>query len=71
MRRSILLLLAAVVGLVSGLITAFDLVPRVRLVEVVTLFFSAFGAGATMVGAIIEIRKSRRLPPAPRPPQRA
>ena len=59
MRRAILLLLAAVVGLGSGLVTALDLVPRVRLVEAVTLFFSAFGAGATMVGAIIEFRKAR------------
>lgn len=60
MRRTALLLLAAVVGTASGLLGAMEMVPRVRLVEVFTLFFSAVGAGATLVGAVIEFKRVRR-----------
>jgi hypothetical protein len=70
MRRATLLLIAAFVGLASGLVTSFGLVPRVRLVEVLTVFFTAFGAGATLVGAVLEFRKARRPGTGLQPPGR-
>lgn len=55
-----LLVLATVIQLITALASVFTLVPRVRLVEAVTVFATAFGAGATFVGGVIEIRKERR-----------
>ena len=57
--RSVLLLAPAVVGIVVSITTALALVPRVRTVEVITIFASAFGSGAALTGALLEYRKSR------------
>ena len=57
--RSVLLLLPAVLGIVMAVTTALALVPRVRTVEVITIFASAFGSGAALTGALVEFRKSR------------
>lgn len=55
-----LLFLAAIIQVVLGIASTITLVPRIRLVEAVTVFATAFGAGATFVGGVIEIRKERR-----------
>lgn len=55
-----LLLFAAIVQVVLGALTAAALVPRIRLVEAVTVFATAFGAGATLVGGLVEFKKARR-----------
>jgi hypothetical protein len=57
--RSVLLLLPAALGIVVSITTALALVPRVRTVEVITIFGSAFGSGAALTGALLEFRKSR------------
>jgi hypothetical protein len=59
--RSVLLLLPAALGIVMALTTALGIVPRVRTVEVITIFGSAFGSGAALTGALIEFRKSRAV----------
>jgi hypothetical protein len=57
--RAVLLLAPAALGVVISITTALALVPRVRTVEVVTIFASAFGSGAALTGALVGFRKSR------------
>jgi hypothetical protein len=57
-RRSAGLLASSAIGVAISLASAFSLVPRVRPVEVLTIFGSAFGAGASLAGAIISRRQS-------------
>lgn len=54
------LLAPAIVGIVISLATALALVPRVRTVEVITIFGSSFGSGVAFSAALTEFRKSRR-----------
>ena len=56
MKRSMLPLLAAVIGALTSLTAGIALVPRVRLVEVIQLFFGAFAAGAGFVAAIFQYK---------------
>jgi hypothetical protein len=58
--RTRLLLIAAIIQVVLAALTVTALVPRVRLVEAVTVFATAFGAGATFVGGLAEFRKARK-----------
>jgi hypothetical protein len=58
--RTKLLLFAAIIQVVLAALTVTALVPRVRLVEAVTVFATAFGAGATFVGGVAELRKARK-----------
>ena len=58
--RTRLLLFAAIIQVVLGIITATALVPRIRLVEAITVFATSFGAGATFVGGMTEFKKARR-----------
>jgi hypothetical protein len=61
--RGVLLVLVAVLGFVTSLLGALSLLPRVKLVEVVTVFAGGVGAGAALVAAVVEFRKER-LPAA-------
>jgi hypothetical protein len=58
--RARLLLIAAIIQVILGGLTVIALVPRIRLVEAVTVFATAFGAGITLLGAILEFKKARR-----------
>lgn len=58
--RQRLSLFAAVIGLVLGVALIASVVPRIRLVEAVGLFATAFGAGAGLTEAI---RSARTEPP--------
>ena len=60
--RQKLSLFAAIMGLVLGVASMASVVPRIRLVEAVGLFASAFGAGAGLTEAI----RSARTEPARR-----
>jgi hypothetical protein len=68
--RPLLLLIPGLVGIVIALITALGLVPRVRLVEAITVFGTAVGGGAAMAAGVLEFRKARaaalRLAPSAR-----
>ena len=57
--RAVLLVLVAVLGLATSLLGALSLVPRVKLVEVLTVFAGGVGAGAALVAAVVEFRKER------------
>jgi hypothetical protein len=59
-RRPALVLVPAIAGVVTSLVTAVSLVPRVRAVEVVLVFATAFGGGAATATAILDFRKARR-----------
>ena len=63
MNRSVLLLIAAAIGVLTSFTTAVDLVPRVRLVDVVLVFFGAFGAGAAFTAAVVELKTKRESRP--------
>ena len=49
----------AVIGTATAVASMFTLVPRVKLVEAVTLFATAFGAGAALSAAVILYRHRR------------
>jgi hypothetical protein len=66
----LLLLAPAVGGIATSLVTALMLVPRVRVVEALTVFGTAVGGGAALVAAIVEFRKARAAAPRPAPPAR-
>ena len=53
-------LVLAAIGLLATAISGFALVPRIKLVEVVTLVASAMGAGAALAVAIMDYRNKRR-----------
>jgi hypothetical protein len=55
----VLLVVVALLGLVTSLLGALSLVPRVKLVEVLTVFAGGVGAGAALVAAVVEFRKER------------
>jgi hypothetical protein len=62
----LLLLVPAIVGIVTSLITALDLVPRVRLVDVMIVFAGAVGGGAALAASIFEYRNARATAGPPR-----
>ena len=51
------LLLCAAVGLIVTALSGMALVPRVKLVEVMTLVASSVGSGAALAAAIIAFRQ--------------
>ncbi len=56
--RLVLALVAALLGIATSLFTALALVPRVRLVDVLTVFASGVGGGAGLTWAAMEFRKA-------------
>jgi hypothetical protein len=53
------MLLAAALSLVTAFLSALALLPRVRLVEVVTIVASAVAAGAALAAALVEFKQAR------------
>ena len=58
-RSAIALLVTAVAGLGASLAAGLALVPRVRLVEVLTVLAGGIGSGAALVWAIVQLRRAR------------
>jgi hypothetical protein len=46
--------------ILSGFLNVLMLVDRIRLVNILLLFFSGFGAGAGLVKTIIDVRLARK-----------
>ena len=53
------MLAAAVVGLATAVISGLALVPRVRLVEVLTVVAGGVGGGAALVSALLSYKQAR------------
>jgi hypothetical protein len=58
-RAAAFTLLGAVLGLATAVVSGLALVPRVRLVEVLTVMATGIGGGAALVGSIIQFRQAR------------
>ena len=50
----------AIVGVITGLLSMYNLVPRVRLVEALTLFATAFAAGAGFAATVASLREKSK-----------
>jgi hypothetical protein len=57
------MLAAAALGLLTAFLTGLALVPRVRVVEVLTIVASSVGAGASMTAALAEFKQARTSRP--------
>ena len=53
------MLIAAALSLVTAFLSGLALMPRVRLVEVVTVVASAVAAGVALAAAVAEFKKAR------------
>jgi hypothetical protein len=53
-------LISTILGLAVALLGAVQMADRQRLVDILTLFFGGFGAGAGLVKAVIDIRAQRK-----------
>jgi len=58
-RTAVAMLVAAALSLVTASVSALALLPRVRLVEVVTIVASGFAAGAALGAALAELKQAR------------
>jgi len=59
LRSAATMLAGAAIGLATAVIAGLALVPRVRLVEVITVIAGGIGAGAALVGALIQFKQAR------------
>lgn len=57
-------LIVALVGLAVALMSAWGMVDRVRLVDILTLFFGGLAAGVALGSAIAKVRAAKGAPPA-------
>jgi hypothetical protein len=59
MRKAVAALAAAIIGLVTAIASGVALVPRVRLVEVVTVIAAAIASGVALGVAVAEVRQAK------------
>jgi hypothetical membrane protein len=60
MKKKRLPLIFLIIMILSGLLNALTVADRIRLVDILVLFFTGFGAGAGLVKAIIDFRLERK-----------
>jgi hypothetical protein len=53
-------MIVAILGLVLAIASMHSVVPRIRLVEAIGLFATAFGAGAGLTATLAGVRRERR-----------
>ena len=61
MKKINLPLILSIIMIAVGFFNALALSDRVRMVDILLLFFTGFGAGAGMVKTVLDVRASRRL----------
>ena len=49
-------LVFSIIMILSGLLSTLSLVDRIRLVDILVLFFSGVGAGAGLVKTVVDVR---------------
>ncbi|RPI06293.1 MAG: hypothetical protein EHM64_03550 [Ignavibacteriae bacterium] len=52
-------LVGSILGIVVAFFGAYQMIGRIRTVDILTLFFGGFGAGAGMIKMILDYRKER------------
>jgi dolichyl-phosphate-mannose--protein O-mannosyl transferase len=57
--RKRLSLIAAILGIFIAIFGAYQMIGRIRIVDIITLFFGGFGAGAGMIKMISDFRKEK------------
>ena len=60
MKKKHIPLIFSIIVIVAGIFNALALMDRVRLVDILTLFFTGFGAGAGLVKTVLDFREGRR-----------
>ena len=53
-------LIFSFIMILAGFLNVLTLIDRIRLVDILLLFFSGFGAGAGLVKTIIDVRLARK-----------
>lgn len=59
MIRKRLSLIGTIIGILVAVIGAYRMIGNIRTVDIITLFFGGFGAGAGMVKTILDYRKKK------------
>jgi hypothetical protein len=57
--RERLAFIGAIIGILVAFLGAYQMIGKIRTVDIVTLFFGGFGAGAGMVKVILDYRKKK------------
>jgi hypothetical protein len=60
MKKKHIPLIFSGIMILSGFLSAFAVVDRIRLVDILTLFFTGFGAGAGLVKTILDFREEQK-----------
>jgi hypothetical protein len=59
MKKKRMPLIFSMIMILAGFLNALSVVDRIRLVNILTLFFTGFGAGAGFVKTVIDFRADR------------
>ncbi|MCX6122749.1 MAG: hypothetical protein NTX44_14150 [Ignavibacteriales bacterium] len=52
-------LIAAVIGVLAAILGVIQMIDRIRVVDILLLFFGGFGAGAGLIKAIMDYRMKK------------
>jgi hypothetical protein len=53
------MLVVAIIGVLTAIVSGFALVPRVRMVEVLTVVAGGIGGGAALTGSLVQFKQAR------------
>ena len=59
MMRKRLGLIGAIIGILVAVLGAYQMIGIIRTVDILTLFFGGFGAGAGLIKMILDYRKEK------------
>jgi hypothetical protein len=61
MKKKHISLIFSIIMIISGFLNALTVADRVRLVDILLLFFTGFGAGAGLVKTVLDFRAGRKI----------